>query len=472
MPPEESRYELLTPDEMVRADRMAPLSGAELMERAGWAVARIAKRFGPARTLVLCGPGNNGGDGYVVARLLAGWGWPVAVAAMAPPRAGSDAAIAAVRWAGPMRPFTPEEVARADLVIDAVFGAGLDRDLDPMLIKVLKAARNLIAVDVPSGVDGTTGQVRGYAPQAWATVTFFRRKPGHLLLPGRDLCGDIILADIGIPETVLQEIKPSRFVNQPGLWRLPRLAMAGHKYGRGLLTVVGGAKMTGAARLVAAGARGAGVGLVTIAAQGSADVYRCGDAGVMVTEEPPVALLADQRRKVWVVGPGLGVEAAKRIVPELQMAGRALVADADALTAFTGVPEALGGAAVLTPHEAEFGRLFGPPASDRLASVKAAARYVGAVVLLKGSDTIIASPDGRAAINHDAPPTLATAGAGDVLSGIIGGLIAQGMGYFDAACAGVWLHGRAAALIGPGLLAEDLPRAVPLAIRDAENDRG
>jgi len=462
-------YELLTPEQMSRADRAAPLPGIDLMERAGWAVARLARRFGPARTLVLCGPGNNGGDGYVAARLLAEQGWPVSVAALAPPRPGTDAEQAAARWNGPMRPFTAQEVAGADLVIDAVFGAGLDRDLAPAVVTVLRAARNLIAVDVPSGVDGTTGAVRGYAPQARATVTFFRRKPGHLLLPGRDLCGELLLADIGIPSDVLTEIKPTTFVNQPGLWRLPRLAEAGHKYSRGFLTIVGGAKMTGAARLVAAGARGAGVGLVTIAALGSADVYRGGPAGVMVSEETPSALLADQRRRVWVAGPGMGVEAARKIIPELLLVGRALVADADALTAFGGQPESLGGSAVLTPHEGEYARLFGPPASDRVASVRSAARYVGAVVLLKGSDTIIASPDGRAAINHNAPPTLATAGAGDVLSGIVGGLIAQGMTYFDAACAAVWLHGRAAAILGSGLLAEDLPTALPLAIRELHN---
>ena len=461
MSPQEMHFELLTPAEMAEADRRAGLPGTQLMERAGWAVARVARRFGPVRTLVLCGPGNNGGDGYVAARLLAALGWPVAVAALAPPREGSDAAIAATQWDGPMRPFTAEEVARADLVIDAVFGAGLDRELQPSVVKVLAAARRVIAVDVPSGVDGATGAVRGFAPQAIATVTFFRQKPGHVLLPGRDLCGKVTVADIGIPEEVLGDIRPMQFINQPGLWRLPELAVAGHKYGRGLLTVIGGASMTGAARLVAAGARGAGVGLVTIAALGSADVYRCGDAGVMVSEEAPLALLADQRRRVWVAGPGMGQDAARAIVPGLLLAGRALVVDADALTAFASSPESLGGSAVLTPHAGEYARLFGPPGTDRLASVRAAARYLGAVIVLKGSDTIIASPDGRAAVNSDAPPTLATAGAGDVLSGIIGGLIAQGMAYFDAACAGVWLHGRAASQVGAGLLAEDLPRALP-----------
>jgi ADP-dependent NAD(P)H-hydrate dehydratase / NAD(P)H-hydrate epimerase len=283
------------------------------------------------------------------------------------------------------------------------------------------------------------------------------------------LCGELTVADIGIPESVLTEIKPQGFINRPGLWSLPHLAVNAHKYGRGFLTVIGGAEMTGAARLVAAGARGAGVGLVTIAALGKGDVYRCGEPGVMVSDEPPATLINDPRRRVWVAGPGMGQEAARKIVPELLLAGRALVADADALTAFAGVPEALGGTAVITPHAAEFARLFGPPGVDKLASVRAAARYEGAVVVLKGSDTVIAAPDGRAAINCDAPPWLATAGAGDVLAGMAGGLIAQGMGYFDAACAAVWLHGRAAAKVGAGLLAEDLPHAVRFAIEEAKS---
>ncbi len=466
-------FHLLTPVEMARADRLAPLAGPLLMERAGWAVVQAVVTMGPQRVLVLCGPGNNGGDGYVAARLLAARGWPVRVAALAAPKAGSEAEGAATQYIqsvgnGMMVSFTADEVGRADLVIDALFGAGLDRDLSADVVNVLRAAKRVVAVDVPSGMDGVTGMARGFAPQALKTVTFFRAKPGHLLLPGRDLCGELVVADIGIPERVLAEIKPTHFINQPGLWSLPVLAVDGHKYGRGSLTVVGGATTTGAARLVAAGARGAGVGLVTIAALGNGDVYRTGDPGVMVSDETPDVLALDQRRRVWVTGPGMGIEAARKFVPELLLAGRALVVDADALTAFAGAPESLGGAAVITPHAAEFSRLFGPPSADRTASVRAAARYTGAVVVLKGSDTIIAAPDGRVAINCDAPPSLATAGSGDVLAGIVGGLIAQGMGYFDAACAGVWLHGCAASLVGSGLLAEDLPRAVPLAIREAQ----
>jgi len=460
------RAELLTPAEMARADSLAAglgVPGPDLMEAAGRAVARaVRSRFVPCRTLVLCGPGNNGGDGYVAARLLAQAGWPVAVAALAPPRAGSDAAGAAAAWHGPSLPFRPTEAARADLVIDAVFGAGLARDVDGLAAGVLTAARRLVAVDVPSGIDGATGAPRGFAPHAVLTVTFFRLKPGHLLLPGRIHCGEIALADIGLPARVLRMVRPAGFANTPQLWCLPCLEAATHKYSRGHVTVLGGAAMTGAARLAAEAARRIGAGLVTIAAPtaASATVYRAGAQGAIVTETALAELLIDPRRAVWVCGPGLGVEAARTALPELLRAGRQVVGDADVFTAFAGAPQALVGATVLTPHAGEFARAFGAPGADRIGATRAAATRTGAVVLLKGADTIIASPDGRCAINANAPPWLATAGAGDVLAGIIAGLLAQGTPAFEAAAAAAWLHGQAAGDAGKGMVAEDLAKAL------------
>ncbi len=465
--------ELLTPDEMGRADALAiarGLPGSLLMERAGWAVARAARRFGPCRTLVLCGPGNNGGDGYVAARLLAAAGWPVRVAALAPPRAGSDAALAAaawtVAWAGPVGAFDPAEAARAGLVIDAVFGAGLARDVDGLAAATLAAARRILAVDVPSGVDGATGAVRGRAAPAACTVTFFRRKPGHCLLPGRDLCGALVLADIGLPAAVLDEIGPLTVANSPALWSLPALPAATNKYARGYVSVLGGAAMTGAAQLAAAAARHGGAGMVTIVAPGEAARYAHAPAGLIVNDEPLDALLPDARRTTWVCGPGLGMDAARAYLPLLLAAGRQVVADADALSAHAGHPEALRGAAVLTPHEGEFARLFGPSGADRLAAAREAARRIGVVVLLKGSDTVIAAPDGRAAINGTGAPDLATAGAGDALCGLIAALLAGGMPAWEAACAGAWLHGRAGEALGFGLVAEDLPAAIATVMRD------
>ena len=460
--------ELLTPQEMAQADAASPalgVSGPVLMANAGRAVARaIRARFRPCRTLVLAGPGNNGGDGYVAARLLQQEGWPVTLAALAPPRAGSDAAYAASGWHGPSAPFSPFEAARADVVIDAVFGAGLARDVDGIVAETLRAARRVVAVDVPSGVDGATGAVRGYAPQAALTVTFFRLKPGHLLLPGRDLCGETVLADIGLPGAVLEQVRATTFSNGPALWRLPRLESGSHKYSRGHVTVLGGDTMTGASRLAADAARRAGSGLVSIAARGRGDLYRTGSAGLLVSDASLSELLQDARRHVWICGPGLGADAARAALPVLLAAGRCVVADADVFSAFAGDPDALRGAAVMTPHAGEFARVFGAPGADRLAAARAAAARTGGVLLLKGSDTIIAAPDGRAAINAGAPPWLATAGSGDVLAGLIGGLLAQGMPGWDAAAAGAWLHGRAADIAGPGLVAEDLLTALPGAL--------
>jgi hydroxyethylthiazole kinase-like uncharacterized protein yjeF len=466
------RPEVLTPEEMARADAASPslgVPGPGLMANAGRAVARaIRQKFRPCRTLVLAGPGNNGGDGYVAARLLQQEGWPVAVAPLAPPRAGSDAADAASRWHGLTVALTPAEAARAELVVDAVFGAGLARDVDGVVADALRAARKLIAVDVPSGIDGATGAVRGYAPRAALTVTFFRLKPGHLLLPGRELCGRTVLADIGLPATVLQQSPPARFVNLPELWRVPIPDPHSHKYSRGHVTVVGGATMTGAARLVADAARRGGAGLVTIAATGRGDVYRAGSPGLLVSDAPLAELLQDDRRNVWVCGPGLGPEVARSTLPLLLSAGRQVVADADVFSAFAGQPVELRGAAVLTPHAGEFARAFGDAGIDRIQAVRAAAARTDATVLLKGADTIIAAPNGRVAINASAPPWLATAGSGDVLSGLIAGLLAQGMAPWEAAAAGAFVHGRAAAKAGQGLVAEDLLPAITTALVEAQ----
>jgi hydroxyethylthiazole kinase-like uncharacterized protein yjeF len=353
------------------------------------------------------------------------------------------------------------QVAGAELVIDAVFGAGLSRDISAPIADLLRAARRLVAIDIPSGVDGATGAVRGYAPQAELTVTFFRLKPGHLLYPGRGLCGKILRRDIGLPDSVLKTISPKTFRNGPWLWSLPVRGATGHKYSSGDVTVLSGT-MPGAARLACAAARRAGAGMVTLLAD---TMLLPPEAGLIVRADPLETLLADDRRKIWVCGPGLGVTHAGEKLAALLAAKKTVLADADALTACAGAPEKLRGVAVITPHAGEFARVFGPLGADKLAAVRAAAAVTGAVTLLKGADTIIASPDGRAAINDNAPPWLATGGTGDVLSGLIAALLAQGMPPFEAACAGAWLHGAAAKSIGPGLIAEDLPDALPAAMR-------
>ncbi|MFZ1414410.1 MAG: NAD(P)H-hydrate dehydratase [Defluviicoccus sp.] len=466
---------------MYRADTLAMqggVPGLTLMEAAGTAIARAIRRhFRPRPVAVLCGPGNNGGDGFVVARLLAAEGWPVRLGLLGAPQAlTGDAAANCARWRRPIRPLEAGLLAGNPLVVDALFGAGLARPLDGIARTLIEEinARDLdcVGVDVPSGVHGDSGQVMGVAPACRLTVTFFRAKPGHLLLPGRALCGELIVADIGIPAATLGEIQPTTFANAPALWQqhLPRLELAGNKYHRGHAVVVGGDEMTGAARLAAEAARRTGAGLVTIAAAPSVHaIYASGRPGTIVAriadDAALQALCSDRRRNVLLIGPGAGVSAQtrQRVLMLLGLA-KPSVLDADALTVFRDDPESLFAAieapCVLTPHEGEFARLF-PDPGDKLARARMAAARSGAVIVLKGADTVIAAPDGRAAINGDAPAELATAGSGDVLAGMVLALLAQGVPAFAAAAAAVWLHGRAARLVGPGLIAEDLTDALP-----------
>ena len=461
---------ILTPAESQRGDALAEAAGVpvvRLMQAAGGAVAAaIRRRFRPGPVLVLAGPGNNGGDGWVAARLLDQIGWPVAVAALAAPRPGSLAAEVAARFCGPVVPFAASEVFRARIVVDAVFGAGLSRALDPEVVAVLAAARGkIVAVDVPSGLDGLTGQGLGPVQAATLTVTFGWLKPGHLLLPGRALCGNMVLADIGLPAAILAAIAPRLWRNAPGLWALPRPGAAAHKYARGHVTVLAGATMPGAARLAAAAARRAGAGLVALEAPdlATAQLLRGTEPGLLVAENPS----DDPRHQTWVLGPGLpGTGETLARFAALVAAGRQLVGDASLFAAAAGRPQALAGAAVLTPHAGEFSRVFGDPGPDRVQAARAAAAATGAVLLLKGADTVIAAPDGRAAINANAPPSLATAGSGDVLAGIIAGLLAQGMPPFEAACAAAWVHG-AAAPPGPGVIAEDVIAGIGAAMASA-----
>ncbi|MDQ0303337.1 NAD(P)H-hydrate dehydratase [Ancylobacter polymorphus] len=480
--------ELLTPAEMARADAFtiaAGVPGAVLMERAGHAVAACAARVTAAggRVRVLCGPGNNGGDGFVAARLLAAAGYRVRLALLGEREAlRGDAALMAARWEGPVEPAETADLAGADLVIDALFGAGLARDLDgaarALVERVNAAGLPVLAVDLPSGIDGATGAVRGAAITARWSVTFFRAKPGHVLLPGRLRAGELSVADIGILPAALEAIAPRAFANVPELWasHFPVPAPEGHKYSRGHLVAVSGpAQATGATRLSARAALRAGAGLVTVACPAEAlPIHAANLSAIMVRPVEDAAglahLLADPRLTTLVLGPGLGVGEAARA--KLGVCGdRRLVIDADLLTSFKGEADALAKAlagvpaAVATPHDGEFARIFERcpqvlEAPSRLERARAGAAHLGATLLLKGPDTVVAGPDGRASIAANAPPWLATAGAGDVLAGIVGGLLAQGMPPFEAASASVWLHGEAAREAGPGLVADDLIEAL------------
>jgi ADP-dependent NAD(P)H-hydrate dehydratase / NAD(P)H-hydrate epimerase len=495
--------ELLTPAEMSLADRLAVeagIPGIVLMERAGIAVAKEAARLARSRgrIVVICGPGGNGGDGFVAARLLAQWGYPVVLGLLGQRESLiGDASIAASRFFGDVLRAADLDLSRAECVIDALFGAGLSRDIDGEAQAIIeringfaRAGGLTLAVDVPSGVDGDSGRIRGHAVEATATVTFFRLKPGHLLLPGRALCGSIRLVDIGIPASALARIEPKAFVNAPVLWRdaLRRPSSTSHKYSRGAALVLSGpAHQTGAARLAARAALRAGAGLVSIASRlESVLTNACQLTAVMVAPFEGVegfrALLSDLRRRAVALGPGAGpgTELRKLVSAALTRAaeGRTVILDADALTSFSGEADRLatliargGREVVLTPHEGEFERLFHgaagiDPRDDKLKRARAAAQLTGAVVVLKGADTVVAAPDGRAAIGWDLPPWLATAGSGDVLTGFVTGLAAQGAPPFEAAAAAVWLHGACGRKVGSGLIAEDLSEALPAVLKE------
>lgn len=477
-------------EEMYRADALAVEAGTpgvELMENAGRGITdAVVRRWQPRPAAVLCGPGNNGGDGFVVARLLAEAGWPVRLALLgSADRLKADAAANAERWHGDIEPLDTEILDGAELVVDALFGAGLARPPDGAAAAAIEAINAswlpCVAVDVPSGIHGDSGRVLGVAARAELTVSFFRPKPAHFLMPGREYCGEVEIVDIGIPETVLDDIRPRVHVNDPALWagRFPWPAPDGHKYSRGHAVISGGAVMTGAARLAAGAARRSGAGLVTIAAPLAAfAIYAAGQPGNLVAETVDTAafaaLIADPRINACLIGPGAGVgDGTREKVLAALATGKACVLDADALSSFTDNPEtlfaAISGACVLTPHEGEFRRLFGAgndADGGRLARARRAAAASGAIVVLKGADTVIAAPDGEARVNATGTPFLATAGSGDVLAGMVLALLAQGMAPFDAAAAAVWLHGRTAELFGPGLIAEDLVDGIPDVLDD------
>jgi len=499
--------ELLTIDEMYRADRLAMesgIGGTVLMENAGIRIGeQIVVRWPKAgRVLVICGPGNNGGDGFVIARFLQARGYDVGLALLGDvAKLKGDAAAMAAQWDGEVLgdgevlaadPMSMAgSLAGADLIVDALFGAGLARPVAGkaagVVDKINAAGVPVVAVDLPSGVDGETGRVLGACVKADLTVTFFRKKAGHLLCPGRDFCGETVVADIGIPGSVLDEIAPKMSENGPALWRgvFPEVASGAHKYSRGHAIVVsGGLATTGAARLGARAALRIGAGVVTIACpENAVATVAAHETAVMVRglSQPDGldAVLSDPRVTAVLAGPGNGVGMPARVhVLTALESDAGIVLDADALTSFAHQPDNLfdaiarrrANSVVLTPHEGEFSRLFQDVMkkdgglTDEASRIERAvwgARCAGAILVLKGPDTVIAAPDGRVAVNGNAPPWLATAGSGDVLAGIAAGLLAQGMPAFEAACAAVWLHGEAGQRFGRGLVAEDLAGQLP-----------
>ncbi len=476
--------------------------GFDLMRRAGRCVADVARNMldpvadggAKRRVIVLCGPGNNGGDGFVAASLLQQMGYDVRVYLLgAQSVLKGDAARAAQAWEGDISPMADVVLDDAGLVIDALFGAGLSKPITGGLCDLIHAVNAagiaVLAVDLPSGICGASGSVLGCAFKAARTVTFFRKKPGHLLLPGREYCARVIVGDIGIRQSALHTIAVDTHQNTPGLWRdrFPFPSLSAHKYTRGHALVTSGPlTATGAARLAARAALRAGAGAVTLLSPGGALAVNAAQITALMLEriddaDGLRASLQDARRNAILLGPAMGIGAHTRAFVETALdSGASVVLDADAITSYAArtktLHEAIAqarGAVVLTPHGGEFARLYEDIAADtrlsKIQKARSAARRCGAVVVYKGADTVIAAPDGQVAINTNAPPWLATAGSGDVLAGIILGLLAQSMAAFDAACAGVWLHGEAGTIAGPGLIAEDLDAALSLARKQLYN---
>ena len=481
-------HEILSVAQCYEADKFADGKGVRtliLMENAGRAIAdAVVLRWSPRKVAVLCGPGNNGGDGFVAARILRERGWDVRLALLGKRDAlTGDAAASAKRWSGGVEALSPAALDGAGLIVDAMFGAGLSRPLSGAAANVAEAVNAaklpVVAVDVPSGIQGDSGQaLGGICARADVTVTFFRKKPAHVLMPGRFYCGEIVVADIGIPETAIGAIKPKLFENGPDLWNFPWPDPLGHKYARGHTVVVSGpAHATGAARLAARAALRIGSGLVSVASpQDAVTVNAAQLTAIMVKPfsgaSGLTSLLRDERLNSVVIGPGLGVgRATQELVAAVLATKASVVLDADALTSFKDEAKnlfvQLRENCVLTPHDGEFERVFPDllkKSVSRIEAARAAAAAAKCTVLLKGPDTVIAAPDGRAIVNSHAPATLATAGSGDVLAGLIGGLMAQGVDSFKAAACAAWLHGEAAYQFGPGLIAEDLPEAIPDAL--------
>lgn len=484
---------ILSVAQMTRADQLTIADlhkqgrgGADLMEEAGRSVSReIIKNCSGSKALILCGPGNNGGDGFVIARHLKDAAWTVQVALLgAIDNLQGDAYHMAKLWDGDIEALTADIVADQDVIVDALFGTGLSKDISGKVKDVLEKSNDAnaskIAVDIPSGIKGDTGEVLGTAFKADKTVTFCKMKPAHLLYPGRHYCGEITVANIGISDRMVDAVEPDIFLNLPALWQaqLPTIHSDAHKYDKGHAVVVSGdLARTGACRLAATAALRIGAGLVSVSSPEDALVVHAAHlTSVMIRRREQLSDdLSDERLNVWCIGPaaGLTIETKQNVLSIIN-AGKNAVFDADALSVFEDNPRQLYDAIqsrvneqyVLTPHAGEFGRLFPYLKKlDKITAAQNAAKLSGAIVIYKGADTVITSPDGRTNISSNAPPSLATAGSGDVLAGLVTGLMAQNMPAFEAACAAVWVHGECANEFGAGLISEDLQCLIPRVLK-------
>jgi len=456
------------------------------MEAAGLSVTReILKNCSGNKALILCGPGNNGGDGFVIARHLQDASWKVTVALLGSLESlQGDAYYMAKLWNGEILPLNEARITDQDVIIDAIFGTGLSKELSGKVretVDKVNLTNSLkVAVDIPSGIKGDTGEILGSAIKADFTVTFCRMKPAHILFPSKKYCGQIIVTDIGISDRIVQQVEPGLFINSPECWidKMPDFELDSHKYNKGHAVVISGdLTQTGACRLAAMAALRSGAGLVSVSSPENALMAHASHlTSVMIRRrENLVTDLKDHRLNTWCIGPAAGLtKQTRNDVLSILESGKNTVLDADALTVFEDDPRVLfeaikaisGRQCVLTPHAGEFARIFPYLKKlDKITAALSAATLSGAVIIYKGADTVVASPEGQVIISNDAPATLATAGSGDVLSGIVTGLMAQNMNAFDAACASVWLHGQCANEYGRGLISEDMEKLIPAVLK-------
>lgn len=454
---------ILTAAQM-RAAEQAVIAGGvpeyELMERAGAAAAAIIWRAGGKRDLLLlCGPGNNGGDGFVIARILRAHGVRVRVAALGESRTASSLRARA-SWDGPVEAYA--DAAPATQIVDALFGTGLSRGLEAETAGKLRAlteqASFSYAIDLPSGVETDSGRLLSDVPRFGVSIALGALKPAHLLQPAAQFCGRVIRADIGLDI--------SGKVQRLGAPQLAVPAASAHKYSRGLVVVVGGT-MAGASRLACGAAARAGAGMVRLLTpEGSPAGFDAVVAQSAASGEALEAALRDERIGALLIGPGLGRDraAATRLRAALE-SGRHLVLDADALNLLAAEgADPIPRQSVLTPHEGEFVRLFGNLAGSKIDRTLAAAQRCRSVVIFKGADTVIAAPDGRVAVAATGSPWLSTAGTGDVLAGLVAARFAMCGDGFQASCEAVWLHGEAARRAGAAFVADDLIVELPAVI--------
>ena len=479
---------LLTAEHMRAAETslFARTTSFAVMHRAASAVAEyVLQHFSPQKTAIFCGPGNNGGDGWLVAQYLRQAGWHISVYAAKPPREyNGDAKRAAEAYEGSWQPLHECYTDNSELIIDALFGIGLNTPVSGTYVEAIAAIQAsraaVVSVDMPSGVHADNGAVMGCAVKADVTVTFACKKAGHMLLPGLAHVGRLVVADIGIKHADLDVMQPMVWENsQPSI---PSPALEDHKYTRGQVQVYGGAEMTGAARLSALASARVGAGMVRVAAPPNAyDTYAQALMSVVVERmndaEAWAGILREHTPNACVLGPGGGTsKLTHQALTGLLATEVPAVLDADALTLLSQdarLRDALASreaASCMTPHDGEYVRIARAMdldiAADKLTRARTLANRLNTVVLLKGADSVVVAPDGRAVINGAAPAWLATAGSGDVLAGMIAGLSAQGMDMFEAVCAGVWLHSKAGQKAGAGMIAEDLLDAIPHVLKE------